>query len=92
MDLLSFTLNCHQTGYVQSHAKEQQSQRSCEVTLQNNEKLLLSSTFSAFTVCGRLKKTTSKKSSSTEVSMSLYSCGLMGLLLMNTVCGHRCKL
>lgn len=24
--------------------------------LQNNEKLLLSSTFSAFTVCGRLKK------------------------------------
>lgn len=56
MDLLSFTLTCHQTGYVQSHAKEQQSQGSCEVTLQNNEKLLLSSTFSAFTVCGRLKK------------------------------------
>lgn len=79
MDLLSFTLSCHQTGYVQSHAKEQQSQRSCEVTLQNNEKLLLSSTFSAFTVqCFHKKKNTSKKSSSTEVSMSLYSCGLMG--------------
>lgn len=25
MDLLSFMLSCHQTGYVQSHAKEQQS-------------------------------------------------------------------